>query len=62
MTRKLIYEIRRPFCGFHQVSKETFDNPPQFKWPPPIVYDKRILVEATPEEVEEAEYAQTDHN
>lgn len=62
MSKKLIYEIARPFCGFLQVDRHTFYNPPQPKKGPQKEYRKRILVEATPEEVEEAEYAQTDHN
>jgi hypothetical protein len=57
---KLIYEIARPFCGYHEVTRETFNNPPQLKGSPEVIYRKRILVEATPEQIEEAE--KTDGN
>lgn len=52
---KLIYEIARPFCGYHEVTREIFNNPPQLKGSPEVVYRKRILVEVTPEQIEEAE-------
>lgn len=52
---KLIYEIAQPFCDYREVSRHAYYNPPQRQWPPPIEYRKRILVEATSEQIEEAE-------
>lgn len=52
---KLIYEIGLPFCGWQEVDRATFYNPPQRKGSPVIEYRKRILVEATSEQIEEAE-------
>lgn len=57
MSKKLIYEIARPFCGFLQVDRHTFYNPPQPKKGPQTEYSKRILVEATEDEIVEAETA-----
>lgn len=52
---KFIYQLAKPFCPFDEVSRAVFYNPPQRPWPPAIEYRKRILVEATPEQIAEGE-------
>lgn len=51
----LIYEIARPGCPFMEVDRLTFNDPPQLKGSPPVKYAKRVLIEATPEQIAEAE-------
>lgn len=57
---KLIYELSLPHTGWREVSRSVFYNPPQYPWPPARVYRKRILVEATPEQIAEGEREDSD--
>jgi hypothetical protein len=51
---KLIYEIAAPNCPFTEVTRDVFYSPPQMAGTVPKQYAKRILIEATAEQIEEA--------